>query len=39
MLDVSIRKKQGEFTLNIRFSTSENGVTALFGNSGRERPR
>jgi molybdate transport system ATP-binding protein len=34
MLDVSIRKKQGEFTLDIRFSTSENGVTALFGNSG-----
>jgi molybdate transport system ATP-binding protein len=34
MLDVSIRKKQGEFTLDILFSTSENGVTALFGNSG-----
>ncbi len=34
MLDVTIRKKQGEFTLDIRFSTSENGVTALFGNSG-----
>jgi molybdate transport system ATP-binding protein len=34
MLDVSIRKKQGEFTLDIRFSTSENSVTALFGNSG-----
>ncbi|MFO8086155.1 MAG: molybdenum ABC transporter ATP-binding protein [Desulfobacterales bacterium] len=34
MLDVSIRKKQGEFALDIRFSTSENGVTALFGNSG-----
>jgi molybdate transport system ATP-binding protein len=34
MLDLSIRKKQGEFTLDICFSTSENGVTALFGNSG-----
>ncbi len=34
MLDVSIRKKQGEFTLDIRFSTSETGVTAVFGNSG-----
>jgi molybdate transport system ATP-binding protein len=34
MLDVSIRKKQGEFILDICFLTPKNGVTALFGNSG-----
>lgn len=34
MLDISIKKKQGNFGLDICFLSSENGVTALFGKSG-----
>lgn len=34
MLDVDIRRVQGAFTVNAKFTARETGVTALFGHSG-----
>ncbi|MFQ5784706.1 MAG: molybdenum ABC transporter ATP-binding protein [Alphaproteobacteria bacterium] len=34
MLDIDVRRRLGKFALDVRFSTSESGVTALFGRSG-----
>lgn len=34
MISVDIRLRRGDFTLNARFETASNGVTALFGRSG-----
>ena len=34
MLDLAIRKRLGEFMLDVSFSVPEHGVTALFGRSG-----
>lgn len=34
MLEVQVRRKQGDFTIDAAFSIEESGVTALFGPSG-----
>jgi len=34
MLDVTVRRKQGDFVVDVAFSVPEKGITALFGPSG-----
>lgn len=34
MLEVNVRKKLGEFLMNVIFSTDDSGITAVFGPSG-----
>jgi ABC-type molybdate transport system ATPase subunit len=39
MLDINVKRLQGVFKIDTSFVTHGTGITALYGCSGRERPR